>query len=83
MELNDYQARALVTAQVPADSGSELTVRLLGLSGEVGELLSEYKKHLRDGEAHHLFTSRVEEELGDILWYVAAVAERFGLGLDQ
>jgi hypothetical protein len=58
-------------------------VPLLGLAGEVGELLSEYKKHLRDGAAHQLFKSRVEEELGDILWYVAAVARRFGLRLDQ
>lgn len=83
MDLNDYQLRALVTDQVPAESGSEVLVPLLGLAGEVGELLSEYKKHLRDGAAHQLFASRVEEELGDILWYVAAVAERFKLKLDQ
>lgn len=83
MELNEYQKKALGTDQVPAVAGSEILVPLLGLAGEIGELLSEYKKHLRDGEAHQLFNSRVEEELGDILWYVAAVCNRFGLTLDQ
>jgi len=82
MELNDYQQRALRTDQVPAHEGSELVVPLLGLAGEVGELLSEYKKHLRDGDSHQLFPARVSEELGDILWYVAVASERFGLDLE-
>jgi hypothetical protein len=46
-------------------------------------LLSEYKKHLRDGEAHRLFKERVSEELGDLMWYVANVASKFGLDLDE
>lgn len=83
MDLNTYQAKALRTDQSPAAKGSEILVPLLGLSGEVGELLSEYKKHLRDGGAHRLFESRIEEELGDILWYVAAVGSRFDLELDE
>jgi len=37
---------------------------LLGLAGEAGGLLSEYKKFLRDGSAHKLFKQRVGEELG-------------------
>jgi len=55
---------------------------LLGLAGEVGELLTEYKKHLRDGAAHQLFSTRITEELGDILWYVAAVGSYYGLELE-
>lgn len=83
MELNEYQRRALVTSQVPSADGAEVLVPLLGLAGEVGELLSEYKKYLRDGNAHQLFPSRVLEELGDILWYVAAVSGRFNLDLEE
>ena len=56
-------------------------VPLLGLAGETGELLSEYKKHLRDGDSHLLFRERVSEELGDLLWYVANVAAKFDLKL--
>ena len=58
-------------------------VPMLGLAGETGQLLSEYKKHLRDGEAHRLFKERVSEELGDLLWYIANVASKFDLTLDE
>ena len=44
--------------------------------------MSEYKKFLRDGPAHQLFKERVAEELGDIMWYVANVATKFGLDLE-
>lgn len=83
MDLDEYQAQALLTDQAPAAEGAERIVPLLGLAGEVGELLAEYKKHVRDGEAHQLHPSRVREELGDILWYLAAVSERYGLSLDD
>ena len=56
---------------------------MLGLAGETGQLLSEYKKHLRDGEAHRLFNERVSEELGDLLWYIANVASKFDLSLSD
>jgi NTP pyrophosphatase (non-canonical NTP hydrolase) len=56
---------------------------MLGLAGEAGELLSEYKKHLRDGPSHQLFRERVAEELGDLLWYIANVASKFEIPLDD
>ncbi|MDQ3139149.1 MAG: nucleoside triphosphate pyrophosphohydrolase family protein, partial [Pseudomonadota bacterium] len=65
------------------DFALAVIVPMLGLAGETGQLLSEYKKHLRDGEAHRLFKDRVGEELGDLLWYVANVASKFGLDLDD
>ena len=64
-----------------ARSQGALIVPMLGLAGETGQLLSEYKKHLRDGEAHRLFKERVSEELGDLLWYIANVASKFDLTL--
>ena len=87
MDIKTYQAQALLTDQVPRTSGDEtaaaLIVPMLGLAGETGQLLSEYKKHLRDGAAHRLFEEQVGEELGDLLWYIANVASKFGLDLDQ
>lgn len=88
MNLNTYQREAQKTDRVPlrrksSDAGADLVVPLLGLAGETGELLSEYKKHLRDGDSHLLFKERVSEELGDLLWYVANVATKFGLKLDD
>jgi NTP pyrophosphatase (non-canonical NTP hydrolase) len=85
MDLDAYQREAKKTDRVPdrdADKARiDLIVPLLGLAGEAGELLSEYKKHLRDGESHLLFKDRVSEELGDLLWYVANVATKFELSL--
>lgn len=78
MDFNNYQTEALLTDRVPArdgvDDATSLIVPMLGLAGETGQLLSEYKKHLRDGEAHKLFKERVSEELGDLLWYIAIAA---------
>jgi NTP pyrophosphatase (non-canonical NTP hydrolase) len=56
---------------------------LLGLAGEAGQLLSEYKKSVRDGSAHKLHRERVAEELGDLLWYLANVADQFALKLNH
>jgi NTP pyrophosphatase (non-canonical NTP hydrolase) len=87
VDLRTYQAQALQTDQVPGSSDDEfasaIIVPILGLAGETGQLLSEYKKHLRDGDAHRLFKDRVAEELGDLLWYVSNVASKFGLDLDE
>lgn len=84
MDFDSYQKNALRTDRIPAkDDVASLIVPMLGLAGETGQLLSEYKKHLRDGEAHRLFKERVSEELGDILWYMANVASKFDLLLSE
>jgi NTP pyrophosphatase (non-canonical NTP hydrolase) len=87
MKLSDYQAKALETDQTPAPVGmgpdAARLIPLLGLAGEAGQLLSEFKKRLRDGPGHVQFVDRVAEELGDILWYVANTASKYGLNLDE
>ena len=82
MRISDYQREAGKTDQVAGESRESVLVPLLGLAGEVGTLLSEYKKFLRDGHAHSRFKEQVAEDLGDLLWYVANVATKFGLDLD-
>ena len=82
MDMRQYQQGALQTDQVAGDDERAIIIPLLGLAGEAGTLLSEYKKHLRDGEAHRLHKERVGEELGDLLWYLANVASKYGLDLD-
>lgn len=92
MNLNEYQARAILTDQnpKPSDPSSDVitpkrheVIPLLGLVGEVGSLLGEYKKLLRDGMTHRRFSEEVAEELGDILWYVSNVATKFDLKLED
>jgi NTP pyrophosphatase (non-canonical NTP hydrolase) len=85
MEFDEYQRKALETDRVRSpvyrDPLIEIIVPLLGLAGETGELLSEYKKRLRDGIAHKRFKERIADELGDILWYVSNTASKFELNL--
>jgi NTP pyrophosphatase (non-canonical NTP hydrolase) len=87
MELNEYQQHANRTDQRPGritDQGDEaLAFPLMGIASEVGSLVTQYKKRVRDGESHSLFTDRVSEKLGDILWYVANFAYKAGLELDE
>lgn len=81
MDFTDYQMSAVKTDQVLDDDEKSKLVPLLGLAGEVGTLLSEYKKYLRDGGAHQRFHEQVAEDLGDLLWYIANVATKFDLDL--
>jgi len=83
MDLRTYQQRAAKTDRNPGTEDKALMIPLAGLAGETGELLSEYKKYLRDGESHKLFKERFAEEVGDLLWYVANVATKFGLDLAE
>lgn len=80
MELAEYQREAQRTDQFRTNP--DRMIPLLGMGGEVGSLLGEYKKWLRDGEAHALFPDQMTEELGDILWYLANAASKFDLDLD-
>ena len=86
LTLAEYQRRSQRTDHFPEISDDEvdpLLGPLLGLAGEIGTLLAGYKKRLRDGAAYELFKDNVAEELGDILWYTANVAEKAGLSLDE
>ena len=74
---------ALQTDQRPGSDPEDIVVHLLGLAGEAGSVASEYKKMLRDGRSHAWFKPQMREELGDVLWYVAAIARHLDLDLDE
>lgn len=82
LTLDGYQAAAAET-DVEGDSDDPI-VPLLGLAGEVGSLITEFKKKRRpDGLAYTGFEEVVLVELGDILWYLAALARRVDLPLSK
>lgn len=50
-------------------------ILFLGLVGELGSLLSECKKTLREGkENRSRIKQKLETEMGDCLWYITAIA---------
>jgi len=83
MDLSTYQERTKKTDRNPGTDEQARMIPLAGLASETGELLGEYKKYLRDGDSHKLFKERLAEEVGDLLWYVANVATKFGLDLSE
>ena len=82
MELNEYQQRAIETTHFKLKEEDGKFITLMGLAGEVGELATEYKKQLRDGDGYTVFKDKLTEELGDILWYLSAIAEHENLRLN-
>jgi NTP pyrophosphatase (non-canonical NTP hydrolase) len=83
MHLNDYQQAALKTA-APKDRQNEVFHLLLGLCGEAGEIAEKAKKIVRDQKSDFskLDTDDLTKELGDVLWYVAVIADHFAIPLD-
>lgn len=81
MDLEEFAERAATTDRTK-DPDRGLQIVLHGLAGEAGSVVSEAKKWFREGHPPAGLAARVEEELGDLLWYVAAVANRLNLNLN-
>ncbi len=76
MTFDDYQQKAHETAVV-----NDIDVYSLGLIGEAGGVASAIKKYKRDAPSRDQLRRDIEEELGDVLWYLAEVASRTGISL--
>lgn len=74
---DEYQEFTRSTAKYPSETA--LQYLLLGLASEVGEVHDKFKKPMRDGYEpdHH----SIIKELGDVLWYVARIADEMGVPL--
>lgn len=80
MTFDEYARRALATEMNL--SPHHLTIKAsLGLAGEAGETVEMIKKHLY--HARPLDREKLKKELGDVLWYVAALASAQGLTLRE
>jgi NTP pyrophosphatase (non-canonical NTP hydrolase) len=84
MTFDHYQEMARKTAIYPyRGTIAGLTYAVLGLVGEAGEIAQKLKKLLRDkgGVSDADFEEAMAKELGDVLWYVAALASEIGYHL--
>jgi len=80
-DLKLYQHMAGKTRLKEPAEGDVRILAPLALCGEAGELANIVKKHFAYG--HELDMAVLEEELGDLLWYVAEVATVYGLTLND
>lgn len=86
MELNDYQDAAMLTRTDDTyDENNVIIYPTLGLTGEAGEVSDKVKKVLRDNNGDFSVEQRkaIALELGDTLWYAAALAKDLGFTLEE
>lgn len=77
MELNEYQRQALATRNQDTD--------LVYTSGKLTIEAAELQQHALKARYHGkpLPAAEAIEELGDVLWYAAAVADDLGVSLSE
>lgn len=78
---NDYQEEVARTWGKLDDGRESLAILALGVAGEAGEVADLIKKHV--GHGHDLNLEKLKLELGDVLWYVAAMARVLGVPLSE
>ena len=81
MTINEYQIKALRTANGSNTPVPGIVNGVLGLCGESGECADLVKKHLFQG--HDLDKEHLAKELGDVAWYLAVTAHLIGYDLES
>ena len=81
MNFTDYQEWTRTTVAYPKSAEGEYVTA--GLVSEIGELMGAAAKYHRGDYDFNEFLSRIEAELGDILWFIARYADFYDLGLQE
>ena len=78
-DLNFYQTASRDYAKY--DVWGDFEYPALGLTGEAGEVANKIKKLRRDGVEWTDIREDMISELGDVLWYLARIADAFRFSL--
>ncbi len=86
MDANEYQkqaARTLIDEPGFELPGRELMAvwEAIGLTGEAGEVANHIKKGVF--HRHGIDLSKLSTEIGDVLWYAAALCTTLGLDMSE
>ena len=77
MTLNQYQTAAVRTMAPTADT-VYLAGKLMCEAAEAAEPILKFRYHEKEYE-----TETIKDELGDVLWYLAGLAQKHGLTLAE
>ncbi|MBO0791703.1 MAG: nucleoside triphosphate pyrophosphohydrolase family protein [Ktedonobacteraceae bacterium] len=80
MNTHDYQQRAARTLAT-TDPVETMKLTLIGMQGELGEISEPLKKFLYSG--HELDIDHIEQEVGDLLWYLANLCNSLGIEMQH
>lgn len=81
MHFDEYLDEARQTAIYPREDAYAYLA--LGLNGEAGEVAEKIKRLYRDVHKKDFEGVDVAPELGDVLWYLALLADEFGYSLEE
>jgi len=79
--MDNYQKAAIGTLIVRKEN--RLPYLVTGLANEAGEVAGKYKKFLRDDIDMPTLKADMVGELGDVLWYIAALSDELGIPLSE
>lgn len=84
MTFDEYQKQALTTAVAHPDPLMDKTIWAMGIAGEAGEVLEKWKKIVayKDGQILPEDVAELKKELGDVVWYIAVLADSLGLSFE-
>jgi NTP pyrophosphatase (non-canonical NTP hydrolase) len=88
MTFDEYQKQALKTAYTSDKNNKSLmakTIWAMGVAGEAGEVIEKWKKIVayKDGEITPEDKTELGKELGDVVWYIAVLADSLDLSFDD
>lgn len=84
MDFQEYQDFAVISAIYNPEKYA-IIYPALGLGNEAGEVQGKIKKVMRDnnGEFTQEWKDKIVDEMGDVLWYMAALARDLGVSLND
>jgi NTP pyrophosphatase (non-canonical NTP hydrolase) len=80
MTFGEFQRQSRRTQNAELNHDERLQHALYGLASEVGEIHGIYQKRF---QGHAVDRDKVIEELGDLLYFAAELADCVGVGLDE
>ena len=89
MNFNEYQNIIkqfdTFTDQSGNLSNPSFIAKILGLSGEAGEVAEKFKKIYRDknGQIDDNDKQAITKELGDVLWYLATISRYLDISFEE
>ncbi len=85
MTFEEYQKQALTTARTNPDPLMNKTIWAMGIAGEAGEVLEKWKKIVayKEGIISDEDLGELKKELGDVVWYIAVLADSLGFSFEE
>lgn len=85
MTFDEYQKQALTTKHDTFEPLMQKTIWAMGVAGEAGEVVEKWKKVVayKQGKPTKEDLDEIAKELGDVVWYIAVMADSLGYSFDD